>query len=90
MFLSDLEDGATHTLGRFADGMKLDRVADALEGPAAIQRGLDRLKEHRAVQPGEVQSPAPGKEQPQASGRAGGCLAGKQLCRKGLKGPGGH
>lgn len=30
------------------------------------------------------------EEQPQSPGHAGGCLAGKQPCRKGPGGPGGH
>lgn len=38
------------------------------------------------VQQGEVQSPAPGEEQPHVPGRAGGYAAGKQ---PGSKGPGG-
>lgn len=42
------------------------------------------------IQPREKPSPAPGEEQPQAPGGAGGCLAGEQLGRKGPGHPGGH
>lgn len=47
-------------------------------------------REPHQVQQGAVATPAPGEEQPQALGHAGGQPAGKQLCRKGAGGPGGH
>jgi len=64
-------------------------VADTLEGPAAIQREMSWSEPHE-IQQGEVQSPAPGEEQLQAPVRAGGNLAGKQLCRKEPGGSGQH
>jgi len=58
------------------------------EGPGkAGEMGTD--KPHQ-VQQREIPSPAPGEEQPQASVHASGYPAGKQLGRKGLRGPGGH
>lgn len=46
-------------------------------------------QEPREVQQEELQSPACGKEQPQAPEHAGACPAGKYLCGKGSGGPGG-
>lgn len=45
------------------------------------------LEQPHNVQKGEVQSPVPGQEQPQAPGHAWGHPAGKELYRKG-PGPG--
>lgn len=47
-------------------------------------------KELRAVQQGEAQSPAPGREQPHAPVRAGDQPPGKQLCTKGPESLGGR
>jgi len=43
-FTSDLDEGTERTLSNFANGMKLQGVADTLEGCAAIQGGLNRLE----------------------------------------------
>jgi len=47
-------------------------------------------QEPHEVQQGEVQSPAPGEEQPHAPVYDGDHSVEKQLCREGPGGPGGH
>ena len=44
IFTNDLDDRAERTLCKLADGAKLGRVFDTLEGHAAIHRGLNRLE----------------------------------------------
>lgn len=63
IFINDLYEGMESTFSKFGDGTELGREADALEGCAAVQRDLDRL---RAVWRGalrgsarKVQGPAP-------------------------------
>ncbi|KAK4823589.1 hypothetical protein QYF61_003789 [Mycteria americana] len=43
-FVNDLDDGAEHTLSKFADQVKLGGVTDTPEGHAAIWGVLDRLE----------------------------------------------
>ena len=65
-------------LNKCAGDTKLGAVADTPEGPAAIQRDLNRLEKwddktlNKEVQQAEVHSPAPGKEQCHAPVQAGG------------------
>lgn len=63
IIVTDLHEGMESTFSKFGDGTELGREADALEGCAAVQRDLDRL---RAVWRGalrgsarKVQGPAP-------------------------------
>lgn len=45
IFLSDLDDGAKHTLSLSDNGAKMWGVADTCEGFTVSQKVLDRLKE---------------------------------------------
>lgn len=85
--INDLYDGIEWTLGKFADDMKLERVADSLEVHAAILRNLSRWRRqaHKNLMKfnKKVQSLATGEEQTQALVHTGGYPDGKQLCRKG-------
>jgi len=61
--------GQSCTLSKFTGGTELVVVGDMPEGGAAIQRDLDRLgemarQEPHEAQEGEVQSRAPGKNNP--------------------------
>ena len=68
--INDLYDGTEWTLGKFADDMKLERVADSLEVHAAILRNLSRWRRqaHKNLMKfnKKVQSLATGEEQTQA------------------------
>ena len=44
IFINDVDNCVKHTLSKFTDDMKLGGVADSPEGPAAIQRDLNRLE----------------------------------------------
>lgn len=44
IFVNDLDDGAECTLSKCEDDMKLERLADMPEGPAATWRDLDRVE----------------------------------------------
>lgn len=62
-----------------------------LSGWVAIQRDLKRLedrsnKKHFESQQVKMQTPAPRKEEPLATGKAGGELPREQFCRKGAGG----
>ena len=43
-FIDSLDEGTVSSLSQYSDDTKLQRVADTLEGCAAIQQDLDRLE----------------------------------------------
>jgi len=44
IFIKGLDDGAEGTLSKFADNVKLGRLADMPESCAALQKALNRLE----------------------------------------------
>ncbi|PHH56323.1 hypothetical protein CRH12_11560 [Coxiella burnetii] len=44
IIINDLDEGIVCSLSKYADDIKLGRVADTPEGCAAIQQDLDRLE----------------------------------------------
>ncbi|GAB0181745.1 mitochondrial enolase superfamily member 1 [Grus japonensis] len=89
IFIGDLNDGAECTLSKFATTPKQEQwlICCHPEGP---QQAGEMDQQEPQVQQEEVQSPAPGEEQPHAPVYAGGHPAGKQLCRSVPGDPGGH
>lgn len=89
IFSSDWDYGAECTLRKFADGTGLGGVTDVPDGHAAVQRHLSRTNERTGTlwsfKRKNAKSCSHG-EQPCVAVCAGGCPAGKQLCRRG---PGG-
>lgn len=95
--ISDRDEEAECALSGFADSMKLRGVADTPEGHAAIQRNthllgrLEKGADRNFVKfSKEVRRPAAGEERPQAPVKAGGQPVGKQLSRRGPRGPRGQ
>ena len=81
------------TLSKLTGDTQLRGVAETPRGLSSHSEGpqqageMDREEFHE-VQQREMQSPAPREQQLQAPVRAGGQLAGKQLCREGPGDPG--